>query len=55
MCWAPHHRLQNEFTAYVPSRPQLEWQIRRRVTAIDNVDIVHAAVSEPIRRRAGSE
>jgi 2-polyprenyl-6-methoxyphenol hydroxylase-like FAD-dependent oxidoreductase len=42
-----HHRLQDEFTAYVPSRPQLEWQIRRRVTAIDNVDIVHAAVSEP--------
>ena len=24
---------------------QLEWQIRRRVSAIDNVDIVHAAVS----------
>jgi 2-polyprenyl-6-methoxyphenol hydroxylase-like FAD-dependent oxidoreductase len=42
-----HHRLQDEFTAYVPSRPQLEWQIRRRVMAIENVDIVHAAVSEP--------
>lgn len=42
-----HHRLQDEFTAYVPSRPQLEWQIRRRVTATDNVDIVHAVVSEP--------
>ena len=42
-----HHRLQNEFTAYVPSRPHLEWQIRRRVTAIDNVDVVRAAVSEP--------
>jgi 2-polyprenyl-6-methoxyphenol hydroxylase-like FAD-dependent oxidoreductase len=42
-----HHRLQDEFTAYVPSRPQLEWQIRRRVMAIDNVDIVHTAVSEP--------
>jgi 2-polyprenyl-6-methoxyphenol hydroxylase-like FAD-dependent oxidoreductase len=42
-----HHRLQDEFTAYVPSRPQLEWQIRRRVMAIDNVDIVHAAVSDP--------
>jgi 2-polyprenyl-6-methoxyphenol hydroxylase-like FAD-dependent oxidoreductase len=41
------HRLQTEFTAYVPSRPQLEWQIRRRVTAIDNVDMVRAAVSEP--------
>ena len=41
------HRLQSEFTAYVPSRPQLEWQIRRRVLAIENVDIVHAAVTEP--------
>jgi len=41
------HRLQDEFTAYVPSRPQLEWQIRLRVLAIDNVDIVSAAVSEP--------
>jgi flavin-dependent dehydrogenase len=41
------HRLQNEFTAYVPSRPQLEWQIRRRVQAIDNVDIVNAIVTEP--------
>ena len=41
------HRLQNEFTAYVPSRPQLEWQIRRRVQAIDNVDIVNAVVTEP--------
>jgi flavin-dependent dehydrogenase len=42
-----HHRLQDEFTAYVPSRPQLEWQIRRRATAIDNVDVVRAVVSEP--------
>ncbi len=41
------HRLQDEFTAYVPSRPQLEWQIRRRVMAIENVEIVHAAVTEP--------
>lgn len=41
------HRLQSEFTAYVPSRPQLEWQIRQRVLAIDNVDIVHAGVAEP--------
>jgi 2-polyprenyl-6-methoxyphenol hydroxylase-like FAD-dependent oxidoreductase len=41
------HRLQDEFTAYVPSRPQLEWQIRRRMQAIDNVDIVGAAVTEP--------
>src|ERR1700754_2453085 len=42
-----HHRLQDEFTAYVPSRPQLEWQIRRRVMAIDNVDFVHDTVIEP--------
>ena len=32
------HRLRDEFTAYVPSRPQLEWQIRRRVDGIANVD-----------------
>jgi 2-polyprenyl-6-methoxyphenol hydroxylase-like FAD-dependent oxidoreductase len=42
-----HHRLRDEFTAYVPSRPHLEWQIRRRVNKIDNVDIVRAAVAEP--------
>jgi 2-polyprenyl-6-methoxyphenol hydroxylase-like FAD-dependent oxidoreductase len=42
-----HHRLQDEFTAYIPSRPQLEWQIRRRVTSIDNVDFVHDTVIEP--------
>ena len=41
------HRLRAEFTAYVPSRPQLEWQIRRRVTAIPNVDIVRAGITEP--------
>lgn len=40
------HRLQDEFTAYVPSRPMLEWQIRRRVMAIENVDIVHATITE---------
>ncbi len=39
--------LQTEFTAYVPSRPHLEWQIRRRASAIPNVDIVHAGVAEP--------
>jgi 2-polyprenyl-6-methoxyphenol hydroxylase-like FAD-dependent oxidoreductase len=42
-----HHRLQDEFTAYVPSRPHLEWQIRRRVNEIDNVDILRVAVAEP--------
>ena len=39
--------LRDEFTAYVPSRPQLEWQIRRRVSAIPNVDIVRAGIAEP--------
>ena len=39
------HRLQSEFTAYVPSRPQLEWQIRRRTEAIENVDIVHGTIA----------
>lgn len=41
------HRLQDEFTAYVPSRPQLEWQIRKRVQKIDNVELVNANVTEP--------
>lgn len=40
--------LREEFTAYVPSRPHLEWQLRRRVTAIGNVDIVRAGVTEPM-------
>jgi 2-polyprenyl-6-methoxyphenol hydroxylase-like FAD-dependent oxidoreductase len=39
--------LKDEFTAYVPSRPHLEWQIRRRATAIANVDVQHAGVAEP--------
>ncbi|KUH65486.1 oxidoreductase [Mycolicibacterium novocastrense] len=42
------HRLRDEFTAYVPSRPQLEWQIRKRVKGIDNVDFVHVGVTEPL-------
>ncbi|CAN5206495.1 hypothetical protein BH09ACT8_BH09ACT8_28780 [soil metagenome] len=41
------HTLRNEFTAYVPSRPHLEWQIRRRVEAIPNVEIRHTGVAEP--------
>jgi 2-polyprenyl-6-methoxyphenol hydroxylase-like FAD-dependent oxidoreductase len=41
------HRLQDEFTAYVPSRPQLEWQIRRRALDIENVELVSAGVAEP--------
>src|SRR6201993_2400884 len=33
------HTLRDQFTAYVPSRPHLEWQIRRRVAEIANVEI----------------
>ena len=39
--------LQREFTAYVPSRPHLEWQIRRRTLARPNVELVATAVAEP--------
>ena len=39
--------LRDEFTAYVPSRPQLEWQIRRRVADIANVEIQHRSVAQP--------
>ncbi|MCG7592705.1 oxidoreductase [Mycobacterium sp. PSTR-4-N] len=42
------HRLQNEFTAYVPSRPHLEWQIRRRVLDLPNVTLVNDSVDEPV-------
>jgi 2-polyprenyl-6-methoxyphenol hydroxylase-like FAD-dependent oxidoreductase len=41
------HTLQDEFTAYVPSRPHLEWQIRRRALAIPNVALVRRGVAEP--------
>ena len=41
------HRLNDQFTAYVPSRPHLEWQIRRRASAIANVEVVRALVTEP--------
>ncbi len=46
------HTLRDEFTAYVPSRPHLEWQLRQRVRDIDNVEIVRRAVSEPTFDRA---
>ena len=39
--------LRDPFTAYVPSRPHLEWQIRRRTLAIPNVELVRQAVAEP--------
>jgi 2-polyprenyl-6-methoxyphenol hydroxylase-like FAD-dependent oxidoreductase len=41
------HTLRDEFTAYVPSRPQLEWQIRRRVAELANVDIQQRSVAQP--------
>jgi 2-polyprenyl-6-methoxyphenol hydroxylase-like FAD-dependent oxidoreductase len=41
------HTLRDEFTAYVPSRPHLEWQIRRRVLEIDNVQVERRPVAEP--------
>ncbi|OBA93912.1 oxidoreductase [Mycobacteriaceae bacterium 1482268.1] len=42
------HQLRDEFTAYIPSRPHLEWQIRRRAMAIANVDVVQAGVNAPV-------
>jgi 2-polyprenyl-6-methoxyphenol hydroxylase-like FAD-dependent oxidoreductase len=43
-----NHTLRDAFTAYVPSRPHLEWQIRRRVRTIANVAITQQCVAEPI-------
>jgi 2-polyprenyl-6-methoxyphenol hydroxylase-like FAD-dependent oxidoreductase len=39
--------LEETFTTYVPSRPHLEWQIRRRVSALPNVAIRQVAVNAP--------
>lgn len=41
------HTLREEFTAYVPSRPHLEWQIRRRTAALPNVEIHQRSVAQP--------
>jgi len=41
------HTLRREFTAYVPSRPHLEWQLRKRVCDIDNVAIQRRSVAQP--------
>jgi 2-polyprenyl-6-methoxyphenol hydroxylase-like FAD-dependent oxidoreductase len=46
------HTLRDEFTAYVPSRPHLEWQLRKRVLDIDNVEVVRRSVAEPRFDRA---
>ena len=44
-------RCSDEFTAYVPSRPHLEWQIRRRVRRSPNVEMVaRRGRRAPIRR-----
>ncbi|MCP9273828.1 FAD-dependent oxidoreductase [Mycolicibacterium arenosum] len=39
--------LKDPFTAYVPSRPHLEWQIRTRALAIPNVELIRRGVAEP--------
>ncbi len=39
--------LEETFTTYVPSRPQLEWQIRRRTAWLPNVTIEQRSVSAP--------
>jgi 2-polyprenyl-6-methoxyphenol hydroxylase-like FAD-dependent oxidoreductase len=39
--------LRRPFTGYVPSRPHLEWQLRRRVLRTPNVELVCRAVTEP--------
>ncbi|BBZ45558.1 hypothetical protein MPRM_28390 [Mycobacterium parmense] len=46
------HTLRDEFTAYVPSRPHLEWQLRTRTQDIPNVEIVRRSVAEPRFDRA---
>lgn len=45
--------LRDEFTAYVPSRPHLEWQLRRRTGAIGNVWIERSHVSRPCLDASG--
>ncbi|MBY0440626.1 MAG: oxidoreductase [Mycobacteriaceae bacterium] len=39
--------LRKPFTAYVPSRPHLEWQLRGRVRNLKNTTIVRRSVAEP--------
>ncbi len=39
--------LESNYTAYVPSRAQLEWQIRRRVTMSPRIEIVQRGVAHP--------
>lgn len=39
-------RVGDEFILYVPSRPHLEWQIRRRTLAVPNIELVRCGVAE---------
>ncbi|MFN3005973.1 FAD-dependent oxidoreductase [Mycolicibacterium wolinskyi] len=39
--------LESNFTAYVPSRGQLEWQVRKRTLALPNVTVVQNGVVQP--------
>lgn len=50
-CWAPGTPLREEFTAYVPSRPQLEWQIRRRTIRLPSRSPVCSSTPRVTTRR----
>lgn len=39
--------LESNFTAYVPSRGRLEWQVRKRTLALPNVTVVQNGVVQP--------
>lgn len=39
--------LDDNYTAYVPSRGHLEWQLRRRVSALEGIEIVRRVVTHP--------
>jgi 2-polyprenyl-6-methoxyphenol hydroxylase-like FAD-dependent oxidoreductase len=41
-------QLRETFTTYIPSRPHLEWQIRRRTAAIANIEIAQRLVDAPL-------
>jgi 2-polyprenyl-6-methoxyphenol hydroxylase-like FAD-dependent oxidoreductase len=40
-------QMQETFTTYIPSRPHLEWQIRRRAASIPNIEIARRSVDAP--------
>ncbi|NGD71846.1 oxidoreductase, partial [Escherichia coli] len=39
--------LESNFTAYVPTRGRLEWQIRERVLALPTVSVLRGGVAHP--------